>query len=146
MPLPAFQANILYSGVSLAGGRCGDACILTVTTAALCTRHIRLAIKGASLAWRIIVNVTVLRQDNGVILHVCTRTGSPLERCRIIETSISNYAGGLTFTRAAVMTMRLMTFYWTCLFSKVGVAGEDGRRIECWFHEEKLLTFATEIR
>lgn len=126
MPLPAFQANILYSGVSLAGGRCGDACILAVSTAALCTRHIRLAIKGTSLAWRIIVNVTVLRQDNRVLLHMCLRTGSPLERCRIIETSISNYAGGLTFMSAPVMTMRLMTFYWSRPFGKVGVAGENG--------------------
>lgn len=48
MPLPAFQANILYSGVSLAGGGGSDAFILTVSTAAFCTRHISLAIKGAN--------------------------------------------------------------------------------------------------
>lgn len=50
MPLPALQANILYSGVSLAGGGGSDAFILTVSTAAFCTRHIRLAVKGASAA------------------------------------------------------------------------------------------------
>lgn len=126
MPLPAFQANILYSGVSLAGGGCCDACILTVTTAAFCTRHIRLAIKegarAARLARRIIVNVTILRRDNRVPLHMYRRTDAPLERCRIIETSISNCAGGLTLTRTAVLTMILMTFYQTRLSCKVSVA------------------------
>lgn len=50
MPLPAFQANILYNCVSLAGGGGCDAYIDTVTTAALCTRHVHLATKGASAA------------------------------------------------------------------------------------------------